>query len=94
MLKASFANRQAIKEKIETLSDNKRFGNVLRIKGYAGDFQKKRYLVNCTPNHQDITPSENRRGLLVIIGQNLNENEIRRFLSAESMMGQTDTPMS
>ena len=81
MLNASFENRQAIKEKIEALSDDKRFGNVLRIKGYAGDLQKKRYLINCTPNHQDITPSENRRGLLVIIGQDLNENEIRRLLT-------------
>ncbi|MBQ9061473.1 MAG: GTP-binding protein [Eubacterium sp.] len=57
------------------------FGNVLRVKGFARCSDKSWLEVNCTPGTMLIQPRSVKRGILVVIGQNLQEEEIRKLFA-------------
>lgn len=54
------------------------FGRVLRVKGHIQDLDKNWYEVNCAKDAFSIRPCKIKRGLLVIIGQELNEPALRQ----------------
>lgn len=62
--------------------DEASFGQVIRVKGFARDPEKHWYEVNCTPSELSVRPAPDvRRGVLVVIGQNLSEDAIREALA-------------
>ena len=62
----------------EIFSGQERFGNVLRIKGFVRSEDKTWYEVNCTAGTIRIQPRNVKRGILVVIGQGLNKEELRK----------------
>lgn len=64
-------------ERIRGLMGDARYGQVIRVKGYIRDVEKRWYQVNCTPDDLSIEPAPQiRRGVLVMIGQNLDEDAL------------------
>ena len=57
------------------------YGMVLRIKGFARGTDQTWYEVNCTPGTTVIQPRSVKRGILVVIGQSLKEEEIKRLFA-------------
>ena len=54
---------------------------VLRAKGYLRDTERNYYQVNCTPWDLSVVPAPDvKRGLLVIIGQHLDEDALQAIL--------------
>lgn len=54
-----------------------RFGRVIRVKGYLRDLDGHWYEVNCTPGELSVCEANGvRRGVLVVIGQELNEEAL------------------
>lgn len=72
---ADFCRDEAdLRERLAELMSDGRFGDVIRAKGYIRDYRKHWYEVNCTRGELSVRPVENvRRGLLVVIGQDLDE---------------------
>lgn len=61
-------------ERLGLLMTDARYGKVIRAKGYVRDLAGNWYEVNCTRNERSVRPVENvRRGVLVVIGQELDE---------------------
>ncbi len=58
------------------------FGEVLRVKGFIQDLDKNWYVVNCTRQDRQIGPAAEdiKRGLLVVIGQDLKEDALEQVL--------------
>lgn len=65
--------------RLDALLCEPRFGGVIRAKGYARDAQKRWYAVNCTRDERSVQPADVRRGVLVVVGQDLDEAEIQRL---------------
>ncbi len=76
-----------LKVRLSSLFENKEYGDVIRTKGFIRDLEKNFYEVNCTARDVDIKAvTDIRRGILVIIGQNLNEAALNDlFLPAVSL---------
>ena len=61
--------------------DGARYGRVIRAKGYLRDLDKRWYEVNCTRADISVRPAEGiRRGVLVVIGQDLREDALDTLL--------------
>ena len=72
-------NEEDLYRRIHNLLQNEDYGQVIRVKGYMRDLLKNWYEVNCTRQDISIRPVPNiTRGLLVVIGQNLNETELKK----------------
>ena len=65
-----------LKKRLNRLFTDPYFGEVLRVKGYIRDTEKNWYAVNCTGGIMSVEPAEVKRGLLVIIGQDLREERL------------------
>ena len=73
-----------LRSRLRALMADARCGNVIRAKGYLRDHDKNYYEVNCTRRELSVKPAPQvRRGVLVIIGQNLNEEALNGVFSAE-----------
>jgi len=73
-------SEDALREKVAGLFSDALCGHVLRIKGYASDEAGTWYEVNATRDIHQIRPVSIRRGLLIVIGQDLNEAELKEAL--------------
>ncbi len=69
------------KQTEQLFADPETYGMVLRIKGFARGTDQTWYEVNCTPGTTVIQPRSVKRGILVVIGQNLKEEEIKRLFA-------------
>ncbi|MDO4622681.1 MAG: GTP-binding protein [Eubacteriales bacterium] len=65
-----------LEERLQKLFASDTYGTVLRIKGHIRDLQGQWYEVNCTPGNRNIRKVEIKRGLLVLIGMDLDEKRI------------------
>lgn len=70
-------DQEALERRIRRLMTDTSFGTVMRIKGYIQDLEKNWYELNCSPDVISIIPRQVKRGVYVVIGQNLNEKKIR-----------------
>lgn len=75
---------EQLRAAVRELFIKKEYGDVLRIKGYVRDISGKWYEVNCTPDIDSFCPADVNRGVLVIIGQYLNREAIRRRMESIS----------
>ena len=62
---------------IESLFSDPACGHVLRIKGYAKAGDGTWLEVNCTREIRQVRPAQIRRGLLIVIGQDLDEEKLK-----------------
>ena len=82
MIVVQNAEPDRLKEQVTRLFDEpETFGTVLRVKGFARCADKSWLEVNCTPGTMLIQPRTVKRGILVVIGQGLKEEEIRRLFA-------------
>ena len=65
-----------LREQIDRLFEDPLYGMVLRVKGFVRDPEKNMYEVNCTHDDRRICRTDIKRGLLVVIGQDLNSQKL------------------
>ena len=66
-----------LRARLHALMTEPRFGRVIRVKGYARDLERRCFEVNCTRTECAVSPAPDvRRGVLVIIGQDLDEDAL------------------
>lgn len=70
--------------KIDRMFHDPACGHVLRVKGYAKDSRGIWFAVNCTGDVLDIQQADIKRGLLIVIGQDLNEEALKEIVSGPS----------
>ena len=70
--------------KIDRMFHDPACGHVLRVKGYAKDSRGIWFAVNCTRDVLDIQQADIKRGLLIVIGQDLNEEALKEIVSGPS----------
>ena len=73
-------NPAALREKTRALFHDARFGRVLRVKGITAD-DGRFWQFNATPDSFRSEPADNGRPALLVIGVNLNEDEINLLLT-------------
>ena len=67
-----------LRERIDGLLKDPKYGRVIRVKGFIRDYDKNWYEVNCTRQEVSVKPAANlSRGLLVVIGQDLDDKALR-----------------
>ena len=70
-------DEEDLREKLHEMMTDKRYGMVIRVKGFIRDEGKNWYEVNCTRSDYSVAPVMNlKRGVLVVIGQDLNEGAL------------------
>ena len=73
-----------LREKVSSLFEEPRYGNVIRVKGFIRDQNIDFYEINCTCREMSVAPTVGlKRGVLVIIGQDLNEKELGKVFPKE-----------
>lgn len=72
----SGVTKEEIEEKAQKLFTGKAFGNVMRIKGFIKDGEKWEEL-NATPESFSLKPIDRGQDIIIVIGEELNENEIK-----------------
>ncbi len=60
-----------LRDRLTHLMEDDSFGTILRMKGHIQDLEGNWYEVNCSRDAMTIRPSQVRRGIYVIIGQNM-----------------------
>ena len=73
-------NLEALRVKTRALFHDARFGRVLRVKGITAD-DGRFWQLNATPDSFRSEPADNGRPALLVIGMNLNEDEINLLLT-------------
>lgn len=69
-------NEADLRERIEHLMKDRKYGIVMRIKGHIKSLEGQWYEINCSPDVMNIRPCDVKRGLFVVIGQELDEDAI------------------
>lgn len=69
-------DEQDLAKRLDTLMHDSFYGKILRIKGFVSDVNKNWYEVNCTSDGFYIKPADIKKGLFIVIGQNLNEKAL------------------
>ena len=67
---------QEIREKTARLFTDPSFGHVLRVKGLMSDAEKQMYIVNATPESLNVDPCGAKRGIFIVLGQELDADAI------------------
>ncbi|MBO7711314.1 MAG: GTP-binding protein [Lachnospiraceae bacterium] len=80
MSMAGCTDEEDLTEKIRRMFHDPACGQVLRVKGYAKDREGIWYAVNCTGDVLDVQRSDIKRGLLIVIGQDLNEDALKEIV--------------
>lgn len=75
-LECSFANREEILEKVQSIFADKAKGNVFRVKGFAQTLDGKQYEVNSTGEFLRVEETEKVGNTLVLIGEHLKYKRI------------------
>lgn len=70
----------ALREKTRALFHDARFGRVLRVKGIVAD-DGRFWQLNATPDSFRFEPAEDGRPAMLVIGTDLNEDEINLLLT-------------
>ncbi len=65
-----------LRERLTHLMEDDSFGTVLRMKGHIQDLEGNWYEVNCSRDAMTIRPSQVKRGIYVVIGQNMKEQAL------------------
>ena len=76
MLASRCADEKDLRERIHDLMTNPRYGVVMRLKGHIRSLENVWYEMNCSPDVCSLRPCNIRRGVFVVIGQQLNEKAI------------------
>ena len=76
MLASRCVDEKDLRERIGDLMTNSRYGIVMRLKGHIRSLENVWYEVNCSPDVCSLRPCNVRRGVFVVIGQQLNEKAI------------------
>ena len=71
----------AAKVKIKMMFEDESFGKVLRVKGFIKDTDKW-YQINSTRNEMDIDEMNVGQEVFIVIGEKLNKDKIKNFMSA------------
>lgn len=71
-------NAQDLEHRLKNLFLSPEFGSILRVKGHIQDLNKNWYEINCSKDSFHIRPCQMKRGLFIIIGQDLKEEAISR----------------
>ncbi len=69
-----------LKEKIRQLFESDEYGKVLRVKGFATE-NGKNYEVSATENELIVTPMNVGRGVVIVIGSDLDSKKITELLN-------------
>ncbi|MCR5415399.1 MAG: GTP-binding protein [Pseudobutyrivibrio sp.] len=75
-------NKETIGAKIKELMANEKYGKVLRVKGFFNQ-DDTWYQVNATRAELDIDTLPVGQQVFIVIGENLNEPEIKKFMASE-----------
>lgn len=73
------ADEADLRSRIGQLFDSPSCGRVYRIKGFVQSDQGLLYEINCTVNTWSVKPAASQEEVLVVIGQQLREREIREI---------------
>ncbi len=71
--------RRIIKEE-DIISSTGKFEKIIRIKGFIKE-DKDYYFINMTKNNIELDSIEKGQNVLIVIGEELNENEIKKVLN-------------
>ena len=78
-----FMNRNikigSIRDTVDALFRDKECGNIIRIKGFIPDCNNW-YELNATESETEIKPITKGQEIVIVIGENLNENQINKYL--------------
>lgn len=75
-------NKEELEEKAKYIFENsEEFGKVLRIKGFIKENEKYLF-INMTKNTIELNSIDKGQNILIIIGEELNENEIKKKFAA------------
>ena len=78
-------DRQDLEQRIRSLFADRSHGEVYRVKGHIRDLSGNWYEMNCTRDSFSVRPVQIKRGLFVIIGQELDAAWMdRAFLDRET----------
>ena len=75
--------RTGLKERIETLMNSDSCGKVFRLKGFFRE-EDRWYEVNATRKELEISPIPAGQQVLIVIGENLQEEAIKQIVAADS----------
>lgn len=73
-----------LRNRINALFDSPSCGRIYRIKGFLCDDQDQWYEVNCTMNTYLMEKTTMKDGVLVVIGQQIHDREIKELFSARN----------
>ena len=77
----SSITRKELEEKAKNIFENsEKFGKIIRIKGFIKE-DKYYYFINMTKNNIELDSIEKGQNVLIVIGEELNENEIKKVLN-------------
>ena len=77
----SAITREELEKKAKDIFKNsEKFGKVIRIKGFIKE-DEKYYFINMTKNTMDTDSIERGQDILTVIGEELNETEIKKMLN-------------
>lgn len=75
-------NIEDLKRRADKLMNDSFYGSILRIKGFVADVNKNWYEINYSLDGRYIKPANVKRGLFIVIGQDINETALKdAFLS-------------
>lgn len=69
-------NAKNLEERLHDLLSDPRYGIVLRVKGHIADTAGNWYEINCSLDGFYIKPVSMKKGLFLVIGQDLNETAV------------------
>ena len=78
-------NEEDMRRRIDAAFESPACGRVYRIKGFLQDAEGQWYEVNCTSGTRSIRPSHVEDGVLVAIGQDLREKELKDIFSLKNV---------
>ena len=76
-----FENEEDLKERLHKIMRDKSYGKVLRAKGHLKDRDGVWYEINCTAQSFHIRPVQIKRGILVVIGEKLDQDLLKELFA-------------
>ena len=70
-------NAVDLEERIHRLMNSSDYGTILRIKGFISDVNRNWYEINCSLDGFYIKPADIKKGLFIVIGQDLNDDALK-----------------
>ncbi|MGI6010066.1 MAG: GTP-binding protein [Ruminococcus sp.] len=75
-------NEKDLKERLDKLMKDPFYGKILRIKGHIADTSGNWYEINCSLDGFYIKPADIKKGLFIVIGQEINETALQNAFLA------------